>query len=141
MESIFRVSVPKQPKQPELTRDERLCIQTLFFDANYICSQICLQTGHTYNQVCYAIKHRLTPQKRKSSRRVLLNTPQRKKLIQWVTASRENRETPWIAIPGILGWDCGEAAIRTAFKKEGYRRRVSKRKCPLSEENRKKRLA
>jgi hypothetical protein len=57
-----------------------------------------------------------------------------------VTASRENRETPWIAIPRILGWDRREAAIRTAFKREGYRHRVSKRKCPLSEENRKKRL-
>ena len=138
--STFRVPVPKQPKEPELTRDQRLRIQTLFFDANFTRDQICLQTGHTYRQVCYAIQHRLTPQKRKSGRRVLLSTPQRKKLIQWVIASRENRETPWIAIPGILGWDCGVSAIRTAFKKEGYRRRVSKRKCPLTEENRKKRL-
>lgn len=139
MESTFRVPVPKQ-RHPELTRDDRLRIQTLFFDANFTRDQICLQTGYTYDQVCHAIQHRLTPQKCKSGRRAILNTPQRKKLIQWVTASRENRETPWIAIPGILGWDCGEAAIRTAFKKEGYRRRVSKRKCPLSEDNRKKRL-
>ena len=139
MES-FRVPVPKQPKEPELTRDQRLRIQTLFFDVNFTRDQICLQTGHTYRQVCYAIQHRLTPQKRRSGKRVLLSTPQRKKLIQWVTASRENRETPWIAIPGILGLDCGVSAIRTAFKKEGYRRRVSKRKCPLTEENRKKRL-
>ena len=139
MES-FRVPVLKQPKEPELTRDQRLRIQTLFFDANFTCDQICLQTGHTYRQVCYAIQHRLTPQKRKSGKRVLLSTPQKKKLIQWVTAFRENREIPWIAILEILGLDYGVSAIRTVFKKEGYRRRVSKRKCLLTEENRKKRL-
>jgi hypothetical protein len=61
MDSTFRVSVPKQPKKLELTRDQRLRIQTLFFDANFTRSQICLQTGHTYDQVCYAIQHRLTP--------------------------------------------------------------------------------
>jgi hypothetical protein len=99
-----------------------------------------LQTGHSYRQVCYAIQRRLTPQKPKAGRRVILNFPQRKKLTEWVTASAENRQTPWVAIPGILNWDCGEKAIRTAFKKEGYRRRIATKKCPLSEENRKERL-
>jgi hypothetical protein len=140
MESIYRVPVPKQPKA-QLTRDERLRVQTLFFDANHTRAQICLETGYTYDQVCYAITHRLTPQKRKCGRTILLNTPQRKRLIQWVSASRENRETPWIEIPSILGLDCGEKAIRTAFKKEGYVRRVSRKKCPLTETNRLERLA
>jgi hypothetical protein len=57
-----------------------------------------------------------------------------------VTASRANRETPWDEIPAILSLDCGEYTIRTAFKKEGFVRRVSRRKPPLSEENKKKRL-
>jgi hypothetical protein len=140
MASTYQVPTPKQPKQPELTRDQRLRIQTLFFDAHHTRSQICLETGYTYDQVCYAITHRLTPQKKKTSQRVLLNTLQRKRLIQWVIASQENRETPWIEIPGILGLDCGEWAIRTAFKKEGLARRVSRKKPPQSEENRKKRL-
>jgi hypothetical protein len=139
MATTYPIPVPKQ-KSPELTRDQRLRIQTLFFDANFTREQIALQTGHTYDQVCYAIRHRLTPQKQKTGRRVLLNTPQRKKLIQWVTASQENRETPWSHILSILSFDCGEYAIRTALKKEGYIRRVSRKKPPLSEENRKKRL-
>jgi len=58
-----------------------------------------------------------------------------------VTASEENRDTPWVVIPLILGFECGEKAIRIAFKKEGYVRRVKRRKCPLSKENAKKRLA
>ena len=78
---------------------ERLRVQTLFFDAGYTREQICLQTGYTYDQVTYAISHRLTPQKSKSGAKVFLNTPQRKRLIQWATASQDNRETPWIEIP------------------------------------------
>src|SRR5579871_5903597 len=107
MDTTFHIPTPKQSKR-ELLRDERLCVQTLFFDANHTRSQICLETGYTYGQVCYAITHRLTPQKKRCGRKVILNTPQRKRLIQWVTASQENRETPWIEIPGILGLDCGE---------------------------------
>ena len=124
MEPTFQVPVPKQVHQ-ELTRDQRLRVQTLFNDAHFTVSQIALQTGYTLRQIRYALAHRLTPQKQKTSQRVLLNTLQRKRLIQWVTASQENWETAWVEIPGILGLDCGEKAIRTAFKKEGYVRRVS----------------
>jgi hypothetical protein len=42
MQPTQRVPVPKQPKELELTRDKRLCIQVLFFDAYFIYSQICL---------------------------------------------------------------------------------------------------
>ncbi|PQE03465.1 Vegetative incompatibility HET-E-1 protein [Rutstroemia sp. NJR-2017a BBW] len=52
-----------------------------------------LSTNFTYDQINYALTHRLTPQKQKTGRHVVLNTPQRKRLIEWVTASRENRET------------------------------------------------
>jgi transposase len=47
---------------------------------------------------------------------------------------------PWIEIPGILGLNCREWAIHAAFKKEGFAQCVSRKKPPLSEENRKKRL-
>lgn len=61
-----------------------------------------------------------------------------------VTASAANRRVQWADIPPILGWSCGEEAIRAAFKKEGYVRRHvrrhSRRKPPLSEQNRKDRL-
>jgi len=40
----------------------------------------------------------------------------------------------------MLGLDCEEYAIRTAFKKEGHRRRIAAKKCTLFEENRRKRL-
>ncbi|RDW66415.1 hypothetical protein BP6252_10050 [Coleophoma cylindrospora] len=136
---------PPPPQTPtaqrhELTRDQRLQIKTLFFDAHWSRAEIVQQTGYSYDQVCYALRNRLTPQKRKTGRKSLLNTPQRKRLIEWVTASQENAETPWIEIPARLGLDCGEKAIRTAFKKEGYVRRRSRRKLPLSDKNVNERL-
>lgn len=138
----YYIPTPKQNSSQELSRDDRLRIQTLYFDAGFIRDQICLQIGCTYQQVCYALQNRLTPQKKtRCGRKVVLSTPQRRKLVEWVTASRENRETPWCAIPEILGWDCGEKAIRTAFKREGFARRVERRKPALSAENITKRLA
>jgi hypothetical protein len=142
MEAQISIPTPKTIKSKELSRDDRLRVQTLYFDANFTRAQICLQTGYTYDQVTWALAHRLTPQKKaKSGRHILLNTPQRKRLIDWVTASQTNRQTPWNDIPRILGWDCGEKAIRTAFKREGFRRCLSRKKPRLSPENVADRLA
>ncbi|CZT09976.1 uncharacterized protein RAG0_14580 [Rhynchosporium agropyri] len=52
-----------------------------------------------------------------------------------VTSSKENRRTPWVEIPSILKWDIGLFAIRTAFKKEGFARRIARRKPDLSYTN------
>jgi hypothetical protein len=141
MESQISVPTPKTYGRKELTRDDQLRVQTLYSDAGFTRAQICLQTGYSYDQVTFALSHRLTPQKKKTGRHILLNTPQRKRLIEWATASHENRATPWIEIPGILGWDYDERAIRTALKREGHRRCVSRKKPPLSPQNVVDRLA
>jgi transposase len=57
-------------------------------------------------------------------------------LIEWVTANSQNRRTAWSDIPALLSWQCSLKAIRSAFKKEGYVRRIARRKPPISEENR-----
>lgn len=138
---LLYVPIPKAVcRTHELTRDERLRVQILFSDSHFTVSQIASQTGHTSRQIRYALVNRFTPQKQKNGQRAFLTIPQKKRLIEWVSASRENREIPWIEIPSILGLDCGEKDIRTALKKEGYARRVSRRKPPLSDEYRKKRL-
>jgi hypothetical protein len=87
MDSEYYIPTPKQVTSQDLTRDQRLRVQVLYNDANYSVSQIALQTGYTPRQIRYALAHRLTPQKQKAGRKVVLNTPQRKKLIEWVTAS------------------------------------------------------
>ncbi|PMD30007.1 hypothetical protein L207DRAFT_615194, partial [Hyaloscypha variabilis F] len=78
----------------------------------------------------YALAHRLTPQKRLRGRHALLNTSQRKRLIEWVTSLAVSRRVKWKDILALLEWDCVEKAIRTAFKKEGFVRRIARRKPP-----------
>ncbi|PQE05393.1 transposable element tc1 transposase protein [Rutstroemia sp. NJR-2017a BBW] len=140
MASEYHIPTPKQPRSAELSRDDRLRIHTLFFDANWSRDDIVLYTGFTYKQVCDALKHRLTPQKSKCGLKPRLTTPERKRLVDWVSASADNREIPWIAIPQILKLNCSHKAIRTAFKKEGYIRAVARRKPPLSEANKEERM-
>ena len=130
---------PKTPRK-QCTRDDRLRIETLFFQANFSQAQIALQLNLTPRQVSYALTHRLTPQKQRCGRMPALNTPQRKHLIEWVTASGVNRRTRWADIPAILGWNCGEKAIRATFRKEGFFRRIARRKPPLNEQQRLDRL-
>ena len=138
MEAIYHVPTPKQPCTPphESSRDDRLRIRTLYYDAKWTINDIILQTNLTCRQVEYALHHRPTPQKHSSGRHILLNTPKRKQLIQWVTANAQNRRTAWSEIPALLGWRCSLKAIRSAFKKEGYARRIARRKPPISEANR-----
>jgi transposase len=139
-ETSIYLPTPRTPSKQQLTRDDRLRISTLYYDAGFTQDDIVLQTGYTRNQVQWALSHRLTPQKYTRGRKALLNTPQRKRLIEWVTASSINRRTQWKDIPPILGLDCGEKAIRAAFKKEGFVRRHARRKPPLSEQHQKDRL-
>src|SRR5690242_14736841 len=139
MESTVFVPTPKTPRK-ESSRDDRLRVHTLYFDAGFTQDQIAFQLNLTPGQVQYALSHRITPQKHSVGRKVKLNTPQRKRLIEWVTASKANRQVPWPEIPSILQLDCGVKAIRTAFRKEGYGRRSAREKPPLSETNQKERL-
>jgi hypothetical protein len=55
--------------------------------------------------------------------------------------SDKNRRVKWADIPDILELNCGEKAVRAAFKKEGFVRRIARKKLSLSEKNRKDRLA
>jgi hypothetical protein len=139
MESSISIPTPKTPHKPT-SRDDRLRIETLYFDANWTQPEITLQLNLTLNQFKYALAHRLTPQKTRAGRKALLNTPQRKRLIEWVTASKENRQVAWPEIPALLGWDCGIKAIRAAFKKEGYVRASARQKPPLTYTNQIQRL-
>jgi hypothetical protein len=142
MESTtYHIPTPKHHTSTnDTSRDDRLRVQTLYYDAGWSIDDIILQTNLTRCQVEYALQHRPTPQKHNSGRHLLLNTPQRKYLINWVTANAQNRRVAWSDIPKSLGWNCSLKAIRAAFKKEGYVRRIARRKPPISEENRRIRL-
>src|SRR6266496_2731465 len=86
METIYRIPTPKTLIH-QTSRDDRLRIQTLFYIAGWSIDDIILQLNFSRCQVLYALEHRLTPQKQKCGRHLLLNTPNQKRLIEWVTAN------------------------------------------------------
>jgi transposase len=101
-EPDFYIPTPKTPKKHNLSRDDRLRIQTLYLTAGWSKDDIALQLNVTRGQIRYALAHQLTPQKQRSGRRPLLGREERKRLIEWVCASAKNRRTPWHKIPTIL---------------------------------------
>ncbi|PMD41838.1 hypothetical protein L207DRAFT_404572, partial [Hyaloscypha variabilis F] len=133
---------PKTPNSNPTSRDNRLRIQTLYYTAGWKVDDILLQNPRlTRRQVDYALHFRPTPQKQRCGRHPLLSTPQRKRLIDWATFNSRSRDIPRSELPRWLGWSCGEKAVRTAFRKEGYTRGVRRRKPPISAANQILRLA
>lgn len=140
MDCTFSIPTPKTPKH-QTTRDVRLRIQTLYFLAHWTIDQILLAIpGVTHRQVEYAIEHRLTPQHQLWGCKVKLNTPNRKRLIEWITQNKKTRQEDWYSIPVIFGWNCGIKAIQKALEIEGYVHRIARQKPPLSEAQRAIRL-
>jgi len=127
-------------KQSDLPRDLRLQVQTLR-DIGWKYSKIAEHLKITIRQVQYASTHRPTSQKRQCGRKSTIDAESLQILIDFVCASQENRQLPYCQIPWKLGWDVSEDAIRWALQKEGFSRRVARRKPPISEKNRLLRLA
>lgn len=126
---------PKTPQSKTLTRDLRLQVHTLHkIGLGY--AEIASQLNISQRQVQYAWNHRLTPQFKCSGAKSSLNTESLQVLIEFVCASRRNRRLSYFEIPLELGWDrISPVTIQHALQKEGFR------KHPLSEKNRRARLA
>ena len=142
MEESQYIPTPKTPTH-ESSRDQRLQLQTLYYTAGWSVTDLLLTFPKlTRRQIDYALDNRPTPQKPGHCGRPFLLTPHhRKELVAWATIDTYTRGVPWKEIPHCLGWGCGEKAIRRAFQLEGYRRRIRRRKPPLSEKNQRERLA
>ena len=126
-------------KNPDLTRDERLQVQTLR-NAGFSYDQIVQQLGFTYNQVGHACRAPNATLKKRSGRPGLLNAEQTEELIFFVTSSQTARRMPYSKIPLALGWDCSEYAICHALRNAGFKRYVAYRKPLINEKNRQLRL-
>lgn len=123
------------PPSPCFTsRDDRLRVQAMRL-AGLTYAKISELLHLTPHQVAYAVNHPPTPKKRQG-RPGLLTEEQIQSIIQWVCSSKEARRTPWCQIPIILQLNCSFYAVRNALRKAGFRRRVARRKPPISEANR-----
>ena len=122
-----------------LSRDQRIKIHTLHNHSDKTYLEIAQNVECSLNQVRYAITHRLTPQKHRCGRHLLLSETEINDLIDFVYVSRQNRRMTWLELSAI--WNCSEKAISNAFKSEGFSRRITRKKPSISETNRIKRLA
>ena len=89
--------------------------------------------GYTLRQIRTAKESPLTPQKKgKCGAKTSIKTPKRRELVNWLLRSPSHRHMSFGHIAnfvpelGLEGY--GIEAIRAAFKTEGYRRRIAKRK-------------
>lgn len=131
---------PQTPKRKQLTRDQRLQVQTLH-TAGLEYAKISTQLGITRNQVQYAAKHRPTPQNKLSGNKRTLSSESMDILMEFVCRNRENRRYPCYQISYMLGWkDVSSLIIQHALEKQGFRRYVARCKPKISEKNRLARL-
>jgi hypothetical protein len=124
METEYHVPTPTK-RSLETDRETQLQIYTLYNIAGWKIDDIALQLNLTLRQVRKAFYTRLTHPKAKAGRRALLNTPQRKRLIEYCTQSKKTSWAPLDEIGQTL-FNCGPKAIRSALKKEGYTRAIAR---------------
>jgi len=131
----------RRPKAPDLTRDQKRDCQ-LLHSIGWSYSQIHRQTGYTIRQIEGACRAsaRATP-KKKSRRPPLLTQAQVEELVEFVCASSTNRRMSFAKLAEVLDFGVKKQAIRTALLREGFHRRLAMRKPPITEKNRKIRLA
>jgi ketohexokinase/beta-glucosidase len=96
----------------------------------------------TFRQIKYAIKDsvRVTP-KKKTGRNPVLTPAQVEELVFFVCASAQNRRMSFAQLAEVMGFGVRKWAIRSALLREGFHRRLAMRKPPITEANRKIRLA
>ena len=130
----------KRRNNPHLSRDERRDVQllrSLAWTYEDIQQKF---PKKTLRQIQYACSVPATPKKRQG-RPSKLSQAQIEELVDFVCASVQNRRMSYIALAEAMDFSVKKGAIRAALEKEGFHRRLARRKPPISETNRKIRLA
>jgi len=136
-------------RAPELTRDQRLRIVTLYRDANWSYSEVLRhlqQAGLpqlTRHQVVRACTGPPTPQKPgRVGSKVKVTEEQKAQLKAFLTEHITHRALPWSHIPHFLeGFEqVHDVAISRALRDLGYRRMPRRRKIQLTESHKAARL-
>jgi hypothetical protein len=128
-----------------LDRDDRIRVD-LMYKLGFTDSEIVKEFKEkkwTIRQVQHARAQPHTPRSRRNFRGPVLRTEHRKKLVRWIQESPSHRLVKWEDIPGHLdlGIPYGVKAIKAAMDTEGYGRRVSRIRPPISDKVRHDRLA
>ena len=131
--------MPETPKKQQLTRDQRVQIQTLR-EIGWTYKQIANHVHVTLRQVQVACIGPRTPQKRRG-RPPIITEEQRQDLVAYVTSSARARQMSYLELSTVFEWNVSEYAIKRALRTEGFQRCIALRKPPLSEANKQQRYA
>jgi transposase len=100
---------------------------------------IAAEMGWSAARVSYLLKQPITPKKR-SGRPPKFNTTERQSIVQFIESSSEARDLPWGQVSIQFGAGQRGHAMSAALKKEGYQRRVARKKPLLTAAMRASRL-
>jgi transposase len=131
---------PPWPDYTHLRRDQRLQVKTLH-SAGYSQREISKKLDIGRMKVRKAIYGPTTPQHKRSGRHTTINGDEKRRIIDWVCSSKQSRRASWEQIAAQLDMPDRTYAIRNILRKEGFARRIARRKPPCSEPNRQSRLA
>lgn len=132
--------VEQRKRATETTEVDRSIIHTLL-TAKLSCRKIANLLNLTERQVQYAKKHPVTPSKNKCGRKISISDDKAQEIVNWIISDGAHRHAKLGEIPKIapelnLG-NAGMKAVRSALGRNGYGRRVAKRKVMSSTEQHK----
>ena len=140
-------TTPDPPNEPEprqnstrLNRDDRIRVLTLR-DAGLTYQQITSQLQMTYRQVQYTCQSHQTTPKKAHGQRPKLSEEDVDKVIDFISSSKRTRRMPYYKVIQELDLPVRTTALSRALKKRGYSRCKALRKPPLSDQNKRVRLA
>ncbi len=143
---LLNPSTPKKNRTAHLTRDQRIGIRALRDFAHLSYEDIWRITLYTFRQIQTACTQPLTPRKN-TPRRLRIRTPQRQQLKDWIQehlTDPDFRFLPWSDIRFLLPFpfsSYGEAAIFSALRELGWKRKKRPRKIQRTEANKRERVA
>lgn len=133
---------PKDTHTKQLPEAERTRIRTLFFDAKMSYTEIVKVTGFSREQVRRACVAASAAPAQRPGRPRAMTPEQEEQLVEYVTSSKEGRRATFLQLSVVLfNAVFGVYAIRAALRRLGFHRYIARRKPPITEDNRQKRLA
>jgi hypothetical protein len=123
-----------------LSRDDRIGVLTLR-DAGFTYQQIADQLQITHRQVQYTCQSQQKTPKKAPGQPPKLSEEDVDDIIVFISSSKRNRRMPFYRLCQELNLPVGPTALARALKKRGYTRCIALRKPPLSDHNKRVRLA
>ena len=123
----------------DLSYKQRCQIQCLRADAGWTFERIAEKYGISVSTAWRVCNGPATPRKR-GKKPLKIDTPLRKRLVYEATLNSENRNKSYSEIAAMIGLQASEKTLRAAFAKEGYNRRIARKKPYLDATRRMKRL-